>query len=70
MSQYAVRSNDKDLSVREAAEIAGVHINTIYRWIYRGLLTAHRTRSRTYRIKPDDLDNALYAETINPEQDR
>ncbi len=42
------------LRLAEAAERAGVHYNTMYRWVRAGRLTAHRVGGE-WRVEPSDL---------------
>jgi len=49
------------LTAREAADISGVHLNTIYKWIKDGRLKAHKAANnphcmpRAWRIRYEDL---------------
>lgn len=47
------------LTVNGAAESAGVHRYTVYRWIYAGILPHTRTKTGRIRIEPDDLKEVL-----------
>lgn len=69
------------LTAREAADISGVHLNTIYKWIKDGRLKAHKAAdnpyriARAWRIRREDLqllggsdgDNAADANAQNAE---
>jgi excisionase family DNA binding protein len=44
------------LTVRQAAELLGVHQNTIRNWITQGRLTAHRIGPKLIRINAEDLE--------------
>ena len=46
----------EELSPAEAATYMKVDTSTIRRWIYKGLLPAHRVGPRLLRIKRADLD--------------
>ncbi|MBU6119493.1 helix-turn-helix domain-containing protein [Hymenobacter siberiensis] len=46
---------DELLSIREAAEMLGVTIQTVHEWKRRGLLKYHKLGSRTYIKKTDVL---------------
>lgn len=52
------RSADEYLSTAEAARLAGVHRETIIRWIREGRLTEHRA-GRCVRVKRGDLERLL-----------
>ena len=49
------------LTTKEAAELLGVHTNTIYHWIHTGRLKAHKAANnphcmpRAWRIRYEDL---------------
>lgn len=47
------------LSIRKAAEAAGVHPETIRRWITRGILPEHRPEGGNPRVRRDELESAL-----------
>ena len=64
MSAATEQKYETPLTVRQAAERAGVHTNTIYKWIYKGFLVAYKTRTGKIKIKPADLESALYHEQI------
>ena len=49
---------DELLSIREAAEMLGVTVQTIHAWKRLGLLKYHKLGSRTY-IKKTDVSAAL-----------
>ena len=49
---------DELLSIREAAEMLGVTVQTVHEWKRRGLLKYHKLGSRTY-IKRADVLAAL-----------
>lgn len=50
------------LKARQAAEILGVHINTVRRWSNMGILPAYRISSRgDRRFWPEDVDAFLKA---------
>lgn len=46
---------DELLSIREAAEMLGVTVQTVHEWKRRGLLKYHKLGSRTYIKKADVL---------------
>ena len=51
------------LSTKDAAKYAGVHINTIWKWIWAGDLKASRVGEHgNYRILPSDIDAAFASE--------
>lgn len=49
---------DEFVTVRQAAEIAGVAPGTVYRWLYDGgvPLTKHKTANGRVRIERAELD--------------
>ena len=49
---------DELLSIREAAELLGVTVQTVHEWKRRGLLKYHKLGSRSY-IKMTDVSAAL-----------
>lgn len=53
------------LTCREAAEIAGLNVQTIRRWIQIGKLPVVRRNIRHQRIHTDDLRKALAVEVFN-----
>lgn len=55
MSGNTGYDDDALVTGRVAAEIAGVHHNTLYRWIRRGILPARRTPGGKLRVKVGDL---------------
>ena len=46
---------DELLSIREAAELLGVTVQTVHEWKRRGLLKYHKLGSRTYLKRADVL---------------
>lgn len=62
------------LSIRKAASLAGVHPETIRRWIARGILPEHRPEGGYPRIRRDELEKALSGKSdaepgaLTPEQ--
>lgn len=48
------------LSIRKAAGVAGVHPETIRRWIQRGILPEHRPTGGNPRIRRDELERAMH----------
>lgn len=52
--------NDKPLTVREAAELLDVTVQTVHEWKRRGLLKYHKMGSRTY-LKRADVLGAMQA---------
>lgn len=53
-----LRAPDEYLSTRAAAEVAGVAVGTIRRWIREGKLDEQRA-GRMVRVRRDDLDRLL-----------
>jgi excisionase family DNA binding protein len=49
---------DELLSVREAAELLGVTVQTVHEWKRRGLLKYHKLGSRSY-LKRGEVSSAL-----------
>lgn len=47
------------LSIRKAAAVAGVHPETIRRWIERGIIPEHRPEGGNPRVRRDELQRAL-----------
>lgn len=47
--------SDELLSIREAAEMLGVTVQTVHEWKRRGLLKYHKLGSRTYLKRADVL---------------
>jgi excisionase family DNA binding protein len=43
------------VTTRHAAEVCGVHINTIRKWIGQGRLRAYRVGPQKLRVDRDDL---------------
>lgn len=54
------------LSVREAAQMAGVSPATIYRWIAQGKIEAHKTSSERWLIRLLSLEAYLRGEPQPP----
>jgi excisionase family DNA binding protein len=48
-------TEERLLTVREAAEIARVSVGTVREWIRHGQLKAQRTKGGHYRIARNDL---------------
>lgn len=48
-------SNDRWLSVEEIAEHLGVSKETIYRWLKKGKVPAHRI-GKLWKFKPTEVD--------------
>ncbi len=57
-------SNDRFVSVAEAAKMCSIHRVTMWRWIKGGKLDAYRTSTGLYRIDKNDL--ALFIEKELP----
>jgi excisionase family DNA binding protein len=49
------QANDKPLSIREAAELLDVTVQTVHEWKRRGLLKYHKLGSRSYLKRADVL---------------
>ena len=47
--------NDELLSIREAAELLGVTVQTVHEWKRRGLLKYHKLGSRSYLFRANVL---------------
>lgn len=47
------------LTVKQAASVAGVSKDTIYNWIYRGILASTQTATNRHSIDPTDLELVL-----------
>jgi excisionase family DNA binding protein len=50
---------EKLLSTQEAADILGVHVQTIRQFIRRGELPAVEISARLYKIRPEDLEKFI-----------
>lgn len=50
---------EKLLSTREAADILGVHVQTVRQYIRRGELPAVKISPRLYKIRPEDLERFI-----------
>ena len=50
----------RSMTVRDVADLYGVHISTVYRLIERGTLSAYRV-GRSLRLDPDKVDAAFKA---------
>lgn len=53
------RPQSEFLSIRKAAVVAGVHPETIRRWIQRGILPEHRPSGGNPRLRRDELERAI-----------
>ena len=51
------------LTVKQAAELLQVTVNTVKRYIYAGLLPAFKIPGGQHRIKREDIDGLLTPET-------
>lgn len=51
--------NTSYLTRVDAAEYAGVHVNTISRWIKEGRLTLHTVRGRLIRVDRAELEQLI-----------
>ncbi|AYA37826.1 DNA-binding protein [Hymenobacter oligotrophus] len=60
-------TDDELLSIREAATLLGVTVQTVHDWKRRGLLKYHKLGSRSY-LKRIDVMNALkgYQRAVKP----
>ena len=47
---------EKLLSTQEAADMLGVHVQTVRQYIRRGYLPAVKISPRLYKIRPEDLE--------------
>jgi excisionase family DNA binding protein len=47
------------LSTREAANILGIHVQTVRQYIRRGELPAVKISPRLYKIRPEDLEKFI-----------
>ena len=54
-----MEKNMRVISVREASRFAGVEIDTVYRWIRIGLLSAFKVPTGRLRIREIDLEEFL-----------
>ena len=50
---------EKLLSTQEAADILGVHVQTVRQYIKRGELPAVKISPRLYKIRPEDLERFI-----------
>jgi len=50
---------DKLLTINEVAKRLGVHRNTVYIWIDKGLLKGRRIGSRALRVTEQDLEDFI-----------
>jgi len=48
-------------TLREVANLTGVHYNTVWRWIDKGWLPAHKLGGR-WRVKEEDLEEFMKGE--------
>lgn len=55
----ATRAKPRYYSISDAAEILGVTVKTIQRWIADGTIPAHRIGTKVVRISEDSLNAAL-----------
>lgn len=46
---------EKLYSVKEASEYMGVHMQTLYRWLREGRISATKPTKRTIRIRESEL---------------
>ncbi|WP_344029251.1 helix-turn-helix domain-containing protein [Pseudonocardia kongjuensis] len=60
-------SDDAVVTGRVAAEIAGVHHNTLYRWIRRGVVPATRTPGGELRIRVGDVRPEKLNQPVEPQ---
>ncbi len=61
-----INSKDDRLSINEAADLVGVHPNTIRNLLLRGELYGERIGKRIIRIRKSDLD-ALFTPFVGGE---
>jgi len=50
---------EKLLSTQEAADILGLHVQTVRQYIRRGELPAVKISPRLYKIRPEDLERFI-----------
>ena len=66
----AGRKTNSLLTVREAAELAHAHINTVRRWSNRGLIKAYRIGSRgDRRFRREEVIQFVYDVAANKDKD-
>lgn len=58
-------ATEKWLSVEEIAEYLGVSKETIYRWLDRGTIPAHRI-GKLWKFKPSDVDEWVKSGAAGP----
>lgn len=63
----SVRVIRQDLNPKEAAQMAEVHLSTVYRWVYSGILPHYKTRTRRIRIREEDLRAFLGGRNLEDE---
>ncbi|ALE77711.1 hypothetical protein WY02_03775 [Pseudonocardia sp. AL041005-10] len=59
-------SDDDLVSGVVAAQIAGVHHNTLYRWIRAGVVPAVRTPAGQFRVRVSDLSPDKLNRPVEP----
>ena len=63
----AVEADDGTVSLRDAAELIGVHYMTAYRYVRNGRLPAKRVGS-TWRVLAEDLQRLVSGEDLEQQQ--
>jgi excisionase family DNA binding protein len=54
-------SDKRFLSTKEAAEHIGVSVNTLRKYVAKGLVPAHKFGERLLKFDPAELDDAVKA---------
>lgn len=55
--QSSLTTTHRYISLADAAELMGVSVRTVRRWIAQGRLTAYRGGQRVIRVRQADLDD-------------
>lgn len=58
--------NEKELSLQQAADLLGVHVNTVRRYIHTGVLPAKIYHARRYKVFEADVKALMIGQKYAP----